>query len=506
MSKAYDELCRWERERATLCSVGSLLGWDERTYLPAKGRAFRGEQLALVARMNHERLIAPRLGELLAEAEGGTFATDSLEGANLRGIRRARDRAVKVPTALVEALARATSAGQNAWESAKEQDDFPAFQQHLKTIVQLKREEAQAVGYAEHPYDALVDEFEPGATTAQLRVVFAELQKDLTPFIAALTASGRQGSRALLEREYPVESQRWLCERVARQVGFDLEGGRLDVTVHPFCSGIGPGDVRITTRYNARAFAEAFFGTLHEAGHGIYEQNLDADQFGLPCGTACSLGIHESQSRLWENFVGRSRPFWEYCWPMVRKAFPGALGDVTMDSFYFAINMVQPSFIRIEADEATYNLHITLRFELEQALVSGDLSVGEVPGAWNARFKELFGLEVPSDQLGCLQDVHWSAGLFGYFPTYTLGNLYAAQFMVQARSELSDLDGDLQQGSFDHLREWLREKVHRWGQRYAASDLCKRITGQKLGSTALMDYLRTKLGRLYGIADAKSGK
>jgi carboxypeptidase Taq len=497
---AYTRLCQREKDRATLASTGSLLGWDERTYLPPKGQAFRGEQLALIARLTHEQLIAPQTGELLAQAEAEQYPTDSVEAANLRGIRRVYNRAVKVPTSLIEALARATSAGQNAWEQAKKKDDYPSFKPYLKTILDLKREEAQAVGYQDHPYDALLDEFEPGASTRELTQVFAALQRELVPLIAKIKASGKKLPSNILERSYSPERQRHLCQMILLHMGFDPEAGRLDVTVHPFCSGIGPGDVRLTTRYNEHAFNEAFFGTLHEAGHGIYEQNLDSTQFGMPAGTACSLGIHESQSRLWENLVGRSRAFWTFAWNQVRQTFSETLKDVTVDQWYAAINEVRPSFIRIEADEATYNLHIILRFELEQALLTGDLSVDDLPTAWNDRFKKMFGLNVPNNGLGCLQDVHWSAGLIGYFPTYTLGNLYAAQFMEQARRDLGDLEADFARSDFARLRGWLTEKIHRHGQRYTATDLCQRVTGKPLSTGPLMTYLNKKFGELYGIS------
>jgi carboxypeptidase Taq len=475
------------------------LGWDERTYLPPKGQAFRGEQLALLARLSHERLTAPEIGDFLDKAEADNYPADSLEAANIRGIRRIYNRAVKVPTRLVEALARATSAGQNAWEAARKNDDFPSFRPHLEAILKLKREEAEAVGYQEHPYDALLDEFEPGATTRELKQVFAGLQKELVPLIAAIIQSGKKAPIEIIQRGYQVDQQRALCEKITQQVGFDREAGRLDVTVHPFCSGIAPGDVRITTRYNPKLFTEAFFGTLHEVGHGLYEQNLPHDQFGLPGGTACSVGIHESQSRLWENLVGRSRAFWEFCWKPTRETFPAVLADVTLDQFYAAINDVRPSFIRIEADEATYNLHILLRFELEQALLTGDLTANDLPGAWNDRFHQLFGLTVPNDQLGCLQDVHWSAGLIGYFPTYTLGNLYASQFFEQAGKELTDLDSSFRKGEFGPLRAWLIQKIHQQGQRFPAAELCRRNTGQALSSSALLRHLKGKFGPLYGV-------
>jgi carboxypeptidase Taq len=500
-TKAYSELLRRVRESALLESCAGLLGWDERTYMPHRGSAHRAEQMALLARLTHEMFTAPRIGELLAEVESSPLVRegDGAAAANVREIRRQYDRAVKLPNELVEELARVTTRAQQVWQEARQADDFAAFQPWLEKVVALLRQKAQAIGYQSVPYDALLDEYEPGATTAEITQLFAALRADLVPLVSALAASKRHPRRELLERDYPLEQQERFGREAARAIGFDFDAGRLDVTTHPFCSGLGPGDCRITTRYNPHHFNEAFFGILHEAGHGIYEQGLPAEHFGTPLGTAASLGIHESQSRLWENQVGRGRPFWEYFFPRARQAFPAALGDVALDDFLFAVNDVRPSFIRVEADEATYNMHIILRFELEQALVSGDLQPADVPGAWNEKFTHFFGLTPPSDAQGCLQDIHWSMGGLGYFPTYTLGNLYAAQFMEQARREVGTLDVDFRAGRFDGLKSWLQEKIHRFGQRHRAAELCRRATGRPLDPRALMAYLRDKYNPLYGL-------
>jgi carboxypeptidase Taq len=499
---AYSELIHRVKEARLLESVGSVLGWDERTYMPPQGASHRAEQMALVARLTHEQLTAPRLGELLGAAESSAAAgaqTDTDMAANLREIRRVYDRAVKMPAKLVEELARTTTRAQGVWQEARKKDDFAAFRPWFEKIVGLKRQEAQAIGYKHSPYDALLEEYEPGATTAEITELFAALRKDLVPLVGAIIESGKRPRHEILAREYPVDRQQLFSEEAAAAIGFDFTSGRLDTTAHPFCSGIGPGDTRLTTRYNQRHFNEAFFGTLHEAGHGIYDQGLDHAHFGEPLGSAVSLGIHESQSRLWENQVGRSRTFWEHFFPRARQVFPTTLGDVGLDDFYFAVNDVQPSFIRVDADEATYNLHIILRFETEQALLTGDLQPADVPGAWNERFHKMFQLTPPSDTLGCLQDIHWSMGGLGYFPTYTLGNLYAAQFMDRARQDLGDLDADFRVGEFGRLKTWLNDKVHRPGQRYRPRDLCRRITGKPLTHQPLLAYLRKKYTPLYGI-------
>jgi carboxypeptidase Taq len=469
--------------------------------MPRLGSAHRAEQMALLARLGHEMFTATEVGELLAAVEGSALAADAggEPAVNVREVRRQYDRAVKLPRELVEELARVTTRAQQVWQEAKAANDFAAFRPWLEKVVGLERQKAQAIGYRGVPYDALLDEFEPGATTAEITRLFADLRADLAPLVTALTSSGRKAPREVLEGDYPVERQKAFAQEAAAAVGFDFTAGRLDETVHAFCSGIGPGDCRLTTHYDPRTFTKSFYGTLHEAGHGMYEQGLPAEHYGTPCGTFASLGIHESQSRLWENFVGRSRSFWEYFLPKAREAFPGVMGGVSPDQIAFAVNDVRLSFIRVQADEATYNLHIVLRFELEQALVSGDLAAADVPGAWDEKFHALFGLRPPDAASGCLQDIHWSMGGLGYFPTYTLGNLYAAQLMGAARRDLGDLDGDFRRGEFGRLKGWLNEKVHKAGRRYPAGVLCERITGRPLSHKPLIDYLRGKYAPLYGI-------
>jgi carboxypeptidase Taq len=329
--------------------------------------------------------------------------------------------------------------------------------------------------------------------------VLGDLRDELVPLAADIRESGRTPDRTLLRRSYPVDVQESLGRRIAAAIGFDFRRGRLDVTAHPFCTAPGPHDCRITTRYEEGYFSGALFGTLHEAGHGIYDQGLPAEYFGLPPGEAVSMGIHESQSRLWENLVGRSRSFWQHFYPPAQQAFPEALGEVALDDFYFAINDVRPSPIRIESDEATYNLHILIRFELEQALLEGDLSVSDLPGAWNDKYRAYLGIEPANDSEGVLQDIHWSAGLFGYFPTYSLGNLYAAQFFAQADQALGGLAAQFARGDFAPLRGWLSANIHQQGQRYTAAEIVERVTASPLSHQALISHLRGKLGALYKI-------
>jgi carboxypeptidase Taq len=468
--------------------------------MPRKGSVHRADQMALLARMCHEMLTAPEIGELLQELANSDFVRGN-EGAaaNVREIRRSYDRAVKLPKELVEEIARVTTRAQQVWQEAREKNDFVAFRPWLERIVALKQSEAKAIGYRESPYDALLDEYEPGATTTEITKVFSALRKDLVPLVQAIMTSAKKSPWEILSREYPVKEQEAFSRVAASAIGFDFDAGRLDVTAHPFCSGLGPGDCRLTTRYVANSFNSAVFGTLHEAGHGIYDQGLDPAHYGTPLGSAVSLGIHESQSRLWENQVGRSRPFWEFFFPKARELFPAALATIKLDDFLFAINDVRPSLIRVEADEATYNLHIILRFEMEQALVNGDIQAADVPDTWNEKFDSFFDITPPDDARGCLQDIHWSMGGIGYFPTYTLGNLYAAQYMEAARRDLGDLDSDFRNGQFGRLKGWLNEKIHRPGQRYRAAELCRRVTGNPLTHQPLLNYLRTKYAGYYSI-------
>jgi carboxypeptidase Taq len=500
MSAAFDSLSKHVRETALLASVDSLLNWDERTYMPSQAGEYRAEQITFLSGLIHQRRTDPRVGQWLDEllTNDQVYDPHSDAGATIRELKREYDKRVKLPQSLVEELARAAVLGQQAWVKARKDDDFNSFAPFLENIYRLKREEAKALGYADHPYDALLDDYEPGAKTAHVAQVLAALRVELVPLVKAIAEAKRRPQAEILKRPFPAAQQEQFGKQAAAAIGFDFQRGRLDVTHHPFCSGMGPHDCRITTRYDERFFPSSFFGILHEAGHGIYEQGLRPQWYGLPPGSYVSLGIHESQSRMWENAVGRSRPFWQHFFPQLQQTC-SAFADVALDDFYFAINQVQPSLIRVEADEATYNLHIIIRFELEQALITGDLPIADVPAAWKAKYREYLGIEPPNDADGCLQDIHWSAGLIGYFPTYSLGNLYAAQFFAQADRDLGGLSAMFARGEFLPLREWLRTNIHARGQCYTASELAEVVTGQPLSQTALMGYLKEKLETVYGL-------
>ena len=503
-STAYGELLGLLREGATLASAISILGWDQETQMPPHASPLRAEQMAVLSALAHERRTSARLGDLLAACEADpALAADPLAAANLRAIRRDYDRATRLPPELVREMAETSSRAMHVWRDAREKNDVAMFSPWLEKTVGLVRTAAGLLGYPEggEPYDALLDTYEPGMTTAEITRIFASLRAGLAPLIRAVAESGVRPDTAWQQARIAVARQVEFNRALVRRMGFDLDGGRLDESAHPFCDGIGPGDTRLTTRYAEDQFASALASTLHETGHALYEQGLPkTERFGQPLAEAASTGIHESQSRMWENFVGRSRPFWAWALPELRAAFGSPeLDALDVETAYRGMNVVEPNLIRIESDEATYNLHIMLRFDLERALLSGDLAVADLPAAWNDRIRADLGLTVPDDARGCLQDIHWSMGSFGYFPTYTLGNLYAAQLWVTLRQALPGLDDDLRRGEFGGLLAWLREHVHVHGRRYTAPELCERVTGRRLGHEPLLDYLRARIEPIYGL-------
>jgi carboxypeptidase Taq len=494
---AYDLLLARFREVHTVQSVQYLLEWDQQTFMPRDGATHRAAQMGLLAAIAHQKLTCPELGDVLARAETQADHSDPAVAANLREIRRHYDRAARLPTALVQEIASATTLAVGAWEAARAQSDFPHFAPHLKHLLDLKRQAADRIGWQTEPYDALLDEYEPGARAAEVQQTFEALKGQLLSLVNAIRSARRQPNTALLQLPAPVDKQAAFDRTLAAAMGFNFEAGRIDTSVHPFCTGFCPGDVRITTRYEERGIAASLFGALHEAGHALYEQGLEPAHTGTPMGAAVSLGIHESQSRLWENLVGRSRPFWQHFYPKFQAEFP-AWRDVLLDDWLFAINTVRPSFIRVEADEVTYGLHIMLRFDLERQMLEGKLAVKDVPAAWNEGMHRLLGVTPANDAEGCLQDVHWSSGLFGYFPTYALGNLYAAQFFAAAKQAIPDLSQRIARGDLRSLLLWLRENIHRHGKRYRATELVEVVTGQPLSPQPYVDYLKRKYQALYG--------
>jgi carboxypeptidase Taq len=504
MSKSYEELISRVRETSTLGSTASLLSWDQETMMPPGGVEHRARQMSQIAGLVHQWATDPRIGDLISECEADADLVadpSSDSAANLRELRKSYDRATKLPSDLVTERAQTRSIATHHWQEARQNADFDLFRPWLEKNIELARRTAECYGWAdgEEPWDALAEGFESGMRAANVEAVFTPLRDRLQALITELVGGPKQPSTALNHVVLPIDAQKAFVRDVITAMGFDWSRGRIDDSTHPFCGGTCVDDVRLTNRYRDDGFVDALGGGMHEAGHGLYEQGMPVEHDLTPIGTAASLGIHESQSRMWENFVGRSEAFWHWAHPRMVQAFGSAVSGLSERDMYEAMNLVEPSFIRVEADEATYNLHIMVRFELERVLMNGELAAADLPHEWNRRYKEYLGVDVPNDALGCLQDIHWSGGSFGYFPTYCLGNLYAAQIFEQVRSDVPDLDSSFAKGDFSPLKSWLNEHIHAHGSRYEASDLCVRATGKPLSAEPLLRHLEGKLRPLYGV-------
>lgn len=504
-TEAYSSLIDYCKETSTLSSANGLLGWDQETLMPSGAIAFRGKQMSLIARICHERFTSDKVGDWLAECESNVdLISDplSVEAVNVRWIRHQYDRARTLPSSLVEEEAQLTSASQHVWQEARKKDDFETFKPYLEKIITLLQKKAACFGWNDggECWDALAEDYEPGCTAAEVEKVFKPLRENLSKLVASISQSSSVLSTKLNDLNFSVDSQKEFNKKISSKLGFNFDCGRLDESAHPFCGGTHPTDVRMTTRYAMNMMGDALGGTMHETGHGLYEQGLPTEHYGTPMGNSISLGIHESQSRLWENQVGRSMHFWK--WAI--NELPGVFGDkvkgLSLEECYQSLNVVKPGLIRVDADEATYNLHIMIRFGLERALLSGDLSVEDLPSAWNEAYERDLGVNVPSNQNGCMQDIHWSMGAMGYFPTYTLGNLYAAQFYEAAKQSHPEMEEEFANGDFQTLLNWLRENIHSQGRRYSAADLCVEVTGKPLSSEPLMKHLESKYKPLYGLS------
>ena len=487
----YQNLLARTREISLIDDAANLLSWDQETYLPSGAVPFRADQLAFLSGWTHRQFTAPEVGDWIKACEDRGWEKDGKEAVNVREWRWAYDRQTKIPAELVEEFQRARSLAREAWAEARRRSDFPMFQPHLEKLLALNRQMADHWGYAECRYDALLDGYERGARASSLKRLFAELRPAVVTVLGPAIERVKSIPENVLEGDYPIAAQQAFNREVAEAIGFDFTAGRIDTTTHPFCTGLGPRDCRLTTRYDEKRFTQSLYGILHEAGHGLYDQGLSAEDHGTPMGSAVSLGIHESQSRLWENHVGRSLEFWEHWHPIACRHFP-SLKKFSPEQITRAVNRVAPSSIRVEADEVTYDLHIILRFELELKLVEGELAVKDVPAVWKEEFTKMIGLKVPDDAHGCLQDIHWSLGSLGYFPTYTLGNLNASQLMRRAVHDLPGLSADLEQGQYTRLLGWLREKVHQHGQRRQPQDLMQSATGEPTQAKYHFEYLRNK--------------
>jgi len=489
---AYRELLDIYDEISVIGDISSILNWDQYTYMPTKAVEGRGGQFAYLSKLAHRKITDPKVGALLSRLEGADL--EEKEAAVVREIYRTYRKKTSGPEELESKIARLEPISAHAWIEAKKKGDFSIFAPRLEEMISLKMEVAEKVGYPEIPYDALLEDHEPYTYTEQVRIVFTNLRAKLVPIIEKLVSV--EADEINFPGEYPVNVQDELYRRFITDMGYDLERGRLDTTEHPFTIGTGD-DTRITTHYYDHDPRPALFSCIHEGGHALYEQGFLREYMHTPLGEACSLGIHESQSRFWENLIGRSMPFWKHYYPVLQAAFP-RFSSIPLAVFYKGVNQVRPSLIRVEADEATYNLHILIRFELELDIFGGRLEVSEIPVAWNDKYESYLGIRPDSDTTGCLQDIHWSIGSFGYFPTYALGNLYAAQFFASMRSEL-DVDDLLGKGELAPVLAWLRKNIHERGKLYPASELVKIVTGSELSEDHFIEYLKNKFGPIYGV-------
>lgn len=479
----------------TLGGVSELLSWDEQVNLPPGAAEQRAEQHAVMAELLHATASDPAIGEWLEVLEKAGDARESDRAVVVRQARKDYDRATKLPPDFVREKAAQGSVGYHAWAKAKKESNFASYIPVLEKNLELAQREATYLGWGDRAYDYMIDRHDPGMTTAIIAKLFAELKAELVPLVKAIAGSSVRPRNDLL-RGFEVASQRTLLQEVTSRLGFDYSHGRIDVSLHPFCSGTG-ADVRMTTRFKEDEPLDSLFSSIHETGHGLYEQGLPPEHRGTALGINAGMGAHESQSRLWENQVSRSRGFWRHFEPRFRELFPQQTAGVSTDELYLAVNAVEPTLIRVDADEVTYNLHIILRFELEQQLFSGALRVRDLPTAWNAASEELLGLKPANDATGVLQDVHWSDGAFGYFPSYCIGNMVAAQLWYRALTDRPDLEADFARGDFSWLLAWLRKNVHAYGRRYELPELVERVTGTPLSPQPLLRYLRERYGKLY---------
>lgn len=482
-----------------LNSAIAILNWDQEVNMPIKGNELRAKTIANLAGILHDKFTSADFSKLIKlakkEMDAGKLSDENV--CIVREIWREFSREKKLPLEFVKELSETTSRSQMIWAKARKENNFKLFLPELKKIVALKRKEAELVGYAGSPYNALLDTYEPYMRVEEIEMIFDELKNFLIPFLAKIKKSKVKINEKVLEGSFPIEKQIEFNKFVAGKMGFDFEAGRLDVSTHPFSTNFHAEDVRMTTRYDKKDIFSSLSSTVHEAGHSLYEQGIKTENFGSPLGESVSHGIHESQSRMWENMVGKSNNFWKYFYPKLTKKFPEHFKKIKFEEFYKAINAVKPSLIRVEADEVTYSLHIILRFEIEKALIEGGIKVEDLPKIWNGKMKEYFRIVVPSDALGVLQDVHWSGGMIGYFPTYTLGNLYSAQFYATAKRDVLNLEREIAVGHLEHLREWLRRNIHIHGKLYSASELAKNVTGENLNGQYFIDYLNKKYSEIY---------
>ncbi|PIR24965.1 MAG: carboxypeptidase M32 [Deltaproteobacteria bacterium CG_4_10_14_0_2_um_filter_43_8] len=497
MSKTYERLEKYFKEVSAIAGARSLLGWDQETMMPPKGAKARAEQISVLSTMIHRKVVEVQVGDWISAAAEENLS--ETQAANVKAWKRDYEKATKLPESLVRELSKQTSLAQQDWARARQESSFSVFSPSLENIVLLCQQKAKCLGFESEPYDALLDTYEAHMTTKRFAQFADEVKAEVVPLFAAIQKSKVKPDSSFLQQTYPKAEQEKACRLIMKTFGLDLDACRLDTSTHPFCGGPATNDVRITTRYDEKELFQALYGVAHEAGHALYEQGFEEEYEGTPMAEAISLGIHESQSRLWENLVGRSKAFVHFFLPQLQTLFPNQLSQVKEEAFYAALNKVEASPIRVEADELTYNLHIVLRFELERALIADEMKVADLPHEWNARMKNYLGITPKNDAEGVLQDIHWSFGGFGYFPTYMLGNIYGSQMWKKIEQDIPSLKTDITAETLSTLLSWLRKNVHRRGRQYFAADLVENISGEPLSAKFFTSYLKEKFGALYEV-------
>lgn len=497
MHSHYEKYTQQLQKIADLRYASAVLQWDQETYLPKKGAEGRGRQIATLAELAHEQFTAPALGDLLQQLSQQNDLNEQ-QRRNVELSSYDYKKSKKLPAPFVRKMSEAVNKSFHAWMEARKQNSFAVFQQPLHDIIELKKQEADLLGYEKHRYDALMNDYDRGLTVETVDELFSSLKADLSPLLQKI-ASKPAPVDAFLYQAFDKEAQWKLGMEVLKKMHFDFEAGRQDISEHPFTINFNSQDVRVTTRIDENDFANMLWSCIHEGGHALYEQGLPASEYGLPLGEYCSLSIHESQSRLWENCVGRSLPFWKGNFQMIQQQFPTQFSEVSVDDFYKAINKVQPSLIRTEADELTYHFHVMIRYEIEKQLINGDISAKDIPAFWNELYKQFLGVDVPDDKRGCLQDVHWSHGSFGYFATYSIGSLYAAQLYAAIVLEKPSIVEEMSKGQTQHIWLWLQQHIYPYGRYYNSGDLCVKATGSTLTSSHFIQYATEKFSGIYGL-------
>ncbi len=494
----YQQYKEITQKAADFNNAAAVLGWDQEVYMPKKGFPYRGRQLATLASQAHELVTSSSYESLLRELSSWSDLEET-EQDNVRLSLEDFEKNKKLSAAFIEQLTQQSSNSYSAWIQARKENNYAVYAPELERMIVLKKQQAELYGYEHHPYNALLDDYEKGASIAMLDGVFNMVKEQLPSLLESITAA-KQVDDSFFYQHYNKQQQFDYTLQILKAMGYDFEAGRQDYSEHPFSTSFAPTDARVTTRVDEQNLSSILWSSIHEGGHALYEQGLPELQYGMPLGAAVSLSIHESQSRLWENCVGRSLSFWQFFYPQLQQTFPQQLTNVSALDFYHGTNKVAPSLIRTEADEITYHFHVMIRYEIEKGLLSGDINPKDLAAVWNDYYQKYLGISSPDDKQGVLQDVHWSHGSFGYFPTYSLGSFYAAQFFEQAGKEISNLDVQIQQGSFSQLLQWLRQHVHQYGRKYNSEELCKRITGRGLDFSSFMRYAMQKYSGIYSVS------